>query len=99
MADRAAPGSSAAPGAEHVLDEAHLAVRVAGCSPSLRDDAGGFLPAMLERVQAEVRDVGGLGVAVDAEDAAHGVGVERLTYTGSARLASLPEEAAATVPP
>ena len=35
------------------------------------DDAGRFLPAVLQRVQAEVGDVGRLGVAVDADDAAH----------------------------
>ena len=34
------------------------------------DDAGGFLAAMLEGVQAERRDRGGVGVAEDAEDAA-----------------------------
>ena len=38
------------------------------------DDAGRLLPAMLQRVQPEVGDVGGLGVTVDAEDAAHGIG-------------------------
>ena len=35
-----------------------------------RDDAGGFLAAMLERVQSECGDGGGLGVAEDAEHAA-----------------------------
>ena len=34
------------------------------------DDAGGFLAAMLQRVQAERRDGGGIRVAEDAEDAA-----------------------------
>ena len=33
-------------------------------------DADGFLAAMLQRVQPEIGQVGGLGVAVDAEDAA-----------------------------
>ena len=33
-------------------------------------DAGALLPAVLERVQAEIRHVGRLGVAEDAEDAA-----------------------------
>ena len=35
-----------------------------------RDDARRFLPAMLQRVQPEVREVGGLRMAVDAEHAA-----------------------------
>ena len=35
-----------------------------------RDDAGRLLPAVLQRVQAEVGHVRGLGVAEDAEDAA-----------------------------
>ena len=34
------------------------------------DDAGALLAAMLQRVEAEVREVGRLGVAEDAEDAA-----------------------------
>ena len=33
-------------------------------------DAGGFLPAMLQRVQAERGDGGGVGDVPDAEDAA-----------------------------
>src|SRR5207253_2310960 len=37
------------------------------------DDAGGFLPAMLQGMQPEVRDVGRLGMAVNADDAAHDV--------------------------
>ena len=38
--------------------------------PSIGDDAGGFLAAMLQRVQAERRDGGGIGVAENAEHAA-----------------------------
>jgi hypothetical protein len=53
---------------------------------------------VLKRMQPEVRDVRCLGVSIDAEDAAHWGGAERLTYTGSDRLASLPAGAAATVP-
>ena len=34
------------------------------------DDAGGFLAAMLQGVQSECGDGGGLGVAEDAEHAA-----------------------------
>ena len=57
---------------EDVGDEALLlplmeAVTVGG------DDAGRLLPAMLQRVQPEVGDVRGLGMAVDADDAAHSV--------------------------
>ena len=33
------------------------------------NDAGGFLAAMLERIEAEVGEVGGFGMAEDAEDA------------------------------
>jgi hypothetical protein len=33
-----------------------------------RDDAGGFLAAMLKRVETEVGKVGGFGMAEDAED-------------------------------
>ncbi len=39
-------------------------------APSARDDAGALLPAVLERVEAEVREVGGLGMTEDPEDAA-----------------------------
>ena len=34
------------------------------------DDAGALLAAMLQRVEPEIREVGGLGIAEDAEDAA-----------------------------
>ncbi len=55
--------------AERVLDEAHRAVEVELLAVA-RDDARRLLAAVLERVQAEVREVRRLGVAVDAEDAA-----------------------------
>ena len=32
------------------------------------DDAGGFLPAVLQRVETEISEVGGFGMAEDAED-------------------------------
>ena len=35
-----------------------------------RNDSRRFLPAMLQRVKSQVDEVGGLGMAVDAEDAA-----------------------------
>ena len=38
--------------------------------PSKEHDAGGFLAAMLQRVQAERRDGGGVRMAEDAEHAA-----------------------------
>ena len=50
-----------------------------------RDDAGRLLPAVLQRVQAEVRDVRGLGVPVDAEDAA--LVVEVVVFELDVRLA------------
>jgi hypothetical protein len=59
---------------EGVLDEAHRAVRVELLAVA-RDDAGRLLSAVLERVEAEVREVGGLGVPEDAEDAARVVEV------------------------
>jgi hypothetical protein len=33
-----------------------------------RNDAGGFLAAMLKRVEAEIGEVGGFGMTEDAED-------------------------------
>jgi hypothetical protein len=33
-----------------------------------RNDAGGFLAAMLKRVEAEVGEIGSFGMAEDAED-------------------------------
>ena len=54
---------------EDVGDVAHLAgdahLRAVG-----RGNAGAFLPAMLQRIQAEIRHVGRFGVTEDAEDAA-----------------------------
>jgi hypothetical protein len=35
-----------------------------------RDDTRAFLPAMLERVQPEVGQIGGLGISENSEDAA-----------------------------
>ncbi len=57
-------------GRERRLDAVHRAVEeellaVARC------DAGGLLPAVLERVNAEVRELRGFRVPVDTEDAAH----------------------------
>jgi len=54
---------------EGVLHEAHGAVGVELLRVA-RDDARRLLPAVLKRMKAEVRDVGGLGVIEDPEDAA-----------------------------
>ena len=54
---------------ENLLHQAHgfvdVELRAVGGS-----DAGGFLAAMLQRVEAEVRHLGGFGMAEDAEHAA-----------------------------
>ena len=60
--DHLAPGEGVADQAEAALGMEALAVE--------GDDAGGFLAAMLERVQAERGDGGGVGMAEDAEHAA-----------------------------
>ena len=54
---------------EGVADEAEAAFAVEAAAVE-GDDAGGFLAAMLEGVQSERGDGGGLGVAEDAEHAA-----------------------------
>ncbi len=56
--------------AEDVLNEAHRSMGVE-LRAVARDDAGRLLPAMLQRVQAEIREVRRLGVTENAEDAAH----------------------------
>src|SRR6185436_5224241 len=54
---------------ERIGHVAHRAGR-AHALPVGGDDAGAFLAAVLQRVQAEVGEVGRFGVAEDAEDAA-----------------------------
>ena len=54
---------------EGVADEAEAAFGMEAAAVE-GDDAGGFLAAMLEGVQSERGDGGGLGVAEDAEHAA-----------------------------
>ena len=54
---------------EGVADQAEAALGVEAAAVE-GDDAGGFLAAMLEGVQSERGDGGGLGVAEDAEHAA-----------------------------
>lgn len=71
--------------AEHVEDEAEVAVRrhhaaVLRLVVGGRDDAGRLLASVLERVEAEIGQAGGIGVVEDPEDAtviadAHGSGV------------------------
>ncbi len=54
---------------EIVAHQPHALVRVEARAVE-GDDAGGFLPAMLQGVQAERGDRGGVGDVPDAEDAA-----------------------------
>ena len=54
---------------EGVADEAHAALGMEALAVE-RDDAGGFLAAMLQRVQPERGDRGGVRMAEDAEHAA-----------------------------
>ncbi|MEY9414719.1 hypothetical protein ABIF69_001161 [Bradyrhizobium japonicum] len=54
---------------EGVADEAEAAFRVKAAAV-VGDDAGGLLAAMLEGVETERGDGGGVRVAIDAEDAA-----------------------------
>jgi hypothetical protein len=54
---------------EVVADKAETALGIEPVSVE-GDDARGFLAAMLQGVQAEGGDRGGVGVVVDAEDAA-----------------------------
>ncbi len=54
---------------EGVADEAEAAFGMEAAAVE-GDDAGGFLAAMLEGVQPERRDGGGVGMAEDAEHAA-----------------------------
>ena len=65
---------------EHVGDMAHR-LGDAHQVPVRRGDAGALLPAVLHGVEPEVREVRGLGVAVDAEDAAFVV--ELVQHRGS----------------
>jgi hypothetical protein len=55
---------------KRVLHEAHRAMRVE-LRAVARDDASRFLPAMLQRVEPEIREVRRLRMTVDTEDAAH----------------------------
>ena len=71
MADRGVAGQAVdhLAAGEGVADEAEAAFAVEAAAVE-GDDAGGFLAAMLEGVQAERGDGGGIGVAEDAEHAA-----------------------------
>ena len=76
---------------EMIADEAEAALGIE--APAVEgDDAGRFLAAMLQRMQAERRDGGGVGMAENAEDAAflaQPVGVEveiAAQITGSASM-------------
>ena len=67
----ARPGSSVdhLAARERIADQAHAALGMEALAVE-RDDAGRFLAAMLQRVQAERRDRGGVRMAEDAEHAA-----------------------------
>ena len=54
-------------GSEDLFDLAHGAVEVQ-FGAIAGDDARGFLAAMLQRVKTEISEVGGFGMAEDAED-------------------------------
>ncbi len=56
---------------DRVGQRAHAAHRVRGARGIDGDDADRFLSAMLQRIQAELREVGRVRVAVNAEDTAH----------------------------
>ena len=55
---------------ERLVDVAHRLAMTRICDAVGRGDAGALLPAVLQRVQAEVGEVRGLGMAEDPEDAA-----------------------------
>jgi hypothetical protein len=54
---------------KNFIDLAHGLVRIEIDAVG-RDDAGGFLAAMLEGVETEISELGGFGVGEDADDAA-----------------------------
>jgi hypothetical protein len=56
-------------GSEQVCDAAHTP-EIVNLAPVAGDDAGAFLASMLEGVEAEIGNVGGLGMPIDGEDAA-----------------------------
>ena len=71
MADRRHAGQAVdhLAAGEVVADEAHAALGMEALAVE-GDDAGGLLAAVLQGVQAERGDGGGVGMAEDAEDAA-----------------------------
>jgi hypothetical protein len=58
--------------AEHVVDQAHAAVRPGLAVLLDRHHPGGLLPAVLQRVEAQVHELGRVPHAAHAEDPAHG---------------------------
>src|SRR4051812_16460000 len=83
MADRHAAGQALDDlfRAEIIADEARTAMR-AELLAVKGDDAGGFLAAMLQRVQAERRQCRRVGMAVDPEDAAFVMKMVRVALAG-----------------
>ncbi|MGY4487507.1 hypothetical protein ACVWWR_006698 [Bradyrhizobium sp. LM3.2] len=71
MADRHVAGQAVdhLAAGKSVADEAEAAFGMKAAAV-IGDDAGGFLTAVLKGMEAERRDGGGIGVAIDAEDAA-----------------------------
>ena len=69
MADGAGQAVDHLAAGEGVADQAEAALGMEALAVE-GDDAGGFLAAVLERVQAERGDGGGVGMAEDAEHAA-----------------------------
>jgi hypothetical protein len=67
-----------------VADQADMALDCGTAAAVIGDDAGGFLAAMLEGVQAERGDSGGLGMAKDAEHAANAFTGQQSAYMGNA---------------
>ena len=65
----ALPGSFASTrGLKNFFDLAHGLVQVQVVAVA-GDDSGGFLAAMLQRVQTEIGEIGGFGMPEDAEHA------------------------------
>ena len=69
--------------AEDLRDEPHVAMQLEGRSGAVaRDDAGAFLPAMLEREEAVIREHSGVGMAEDRENPAFVLGKRQCGVLG-----------------
>src|SRR5262245_58752650 len=95
--DRAGQAVDHLAAGEALADEAHAALGMEALAVVV-DDAGRFLAAMLERVQSERRDRGGVRVAEHAEDAAlltQPVVVEAVCVGSFDHVAHLPSKSSA----